>query len=73
MTISLDALVKQFRTPKPKAEFRSRREDKARELSRNAMYAIHHPKLCDTMPHRFFPFREADALCIRCGAVERRP
>jgi hypothetical protein len=73
MSISLDALVQQFRTPKPKAEFRGRREEQARELSRNAMYAIHHPGLCATMPHRLFPVRESDEMCIRCGLFVGRP
>lgn len=72
MTLSLDAMVQQHRTNK-KPEFRGRREEQARELSRNAMYAIHHPGLCATMPHRLFPVRESDEMCIRCGLFVGRP
>ncbi len=71
MTVSLDALVQAFRLPKAKRS--GSREEKARQLSCNAMYAMHHPHLCDDMPHRFFPVRADDALCIRCGALERWP
>lgn len=73
MTMRFDAHMGAQKHRKKVAGFRGRREEHARELSRNAMYAIHHPKLCESMPHRFFPYHEGAALCIRCGATEYLP
>lgn len=55
-----------------RAHFTGRREQRALALSGSATYAIPQPRLCDEMPHRFFPVRESDAICIRCGLMEGR-
>ena len=68
--------LSEFRAPKipmPKKQmpgFRGRREEARVQLQANAGYVIRQPKLCEQMPHRYYPVRAEDELCIRCGMLK---